>query len=267
MYNPELSGRRPGFVGTSPRSQRGVSLVELLVGLTIGLLVIAAAIGTLVISRSASSTVSDASQLQQQGAYALRTMGMQMRQAGSIELMKVVAPQGFEFNNEFSGVAGAGQRVTGLEGAGGAPDTVTISNQPSQLASQARDCLGNSAAAGLGHIDSSFFVENGQLYCLGTNAASGKQSVIGNVADFQVRYRLVSGAAPNQTTRLLTADEVPAAGGWASVNAVETCLDLQGNDTGQPASGNYINCQGATTARNGRLHLVLRNVFNLRTGA
>lgn len=266
MYNPELSSRRPGFIGASHRSQRGISLVELLVGLTIGLLVIAAAIGTLVVSRTASSTVSDASQLQQQGAYALRVMGLQMRQAGSIELTAVTTPAGFEFNNDFSGVAGAGQRVTGLEGVGGAPDTVTISNQPSQLTSQARDCLGNSAAAGLGHIDSSFFVENGQLFCLGTNAASGKQPVIANVADFQVRYRLVSGTTPNQTTRLLTADDVPAAGGWAIVNTVETCLDLQGNDSGQPASGNYINCQDVSTPRNGRLHVVLRNVFNLRTG-
>src|SRR5256885_14713923 len=44
--------------------QRGLSLVELLVGLLLGLLIIAVALGALMASRAVSGTVSDASHLQ-----------------------------------------------------------------------------------------------------------------------------------------------------------------------------------------------------------
>ncbi|MBS0291029.1 MAG: prepilin-type N-terminal cleavage/methylation domain-containing protein, partial [Proteobacteria bacterium] len=66
--------------------QRGVSLIELMVGVAIGLLVVAVAMGALMVSRGISGTVSDASSIQQQAAYAMRVVGLQMRQAGSLYL-------------------------------------------------------------------------------------------------------------------------------------------------------------------------------------
>ena len=68
------------------RSQRGVTLMELMVGIAIGLLIVAVALGALMISRSVSGTVSDASGIQQQAAYAMRVIGQQLRQAGSLYL-------------------------------------------------------------------------------------------------------------------------------------------------------------------------------------
>ena len=53
-----------------------------MVGIAIGLLVVAVAMGALMVSRGISGTVSDASAIQQQGAYAMRTLGMQLRQGG-----------------------------------------------------------------------------------------------------------------------------------------------------------------------------------------
>ena len=44
-------------------SQRGATLLELLVGITIGLLTVAVAVGALVVSRGISGTVSEAGQL------------------------------------------------------------------------------------------------------------------------------------------------------------------------------------------------------------
>ena len=70
----------------SPRLQQGLSMIELLVGLTIGLMTIAVAIGTLMISRQVSGSVSEASQLQQQAAQAFRSIAQQARQAGSLRL-------------------------------------------------------------------------------------------------------------------------------------------------------------------------------------
>ena len=68
------------------RHQQGASLLELLVGILLGLLVIGAAISTLMVSRATSGTIGDISQLQQQGSYAMRVMGTQFRQAGSIDI-------------------------------------------------------------------------------------------------------------------------------------------------------------------------------------
>lgn len=66
--------------------QQGVTLLELMVGIVIGLLVVAVAMGALMVSRNVSGTISDASDIQQQAAYAIRTIGQQLRQAGSLYL-------------------------------------------------------------------------------------------------------------------------------------------------------------------------------------
>ena len=66
--------------------QRGATLLELMVGITIGLLTVTVALGALMISRGVSGTVSEASQLQQQASYAFRVIGQQLRQAGGRQL-------------------------------------------------------------------------------------------------------------------------------------------------------------------------------------
>ena len=57
-----------------------------MVGIAIGLLVVAVAMGALMASRGISGTVSEATSMQQQAAYAFRVIGQQIRQAGSLEL-------------------------------------------------------------------------------------------------------------------------------------------------------------------------------------
>ena len=84
LANPGIA-RRPGArAANSPWTQRGVTLVELMVGIAIGLLVVAVATSALMVSRGISGTVSDASGLHQQAAHAMRVIGQQVRQAGSL---------------------------------------------------------------------------------------------------------------------------------------------------------------------------------------
>ena len=66
--------------------QHGVTLIELLVGIVIGLLTVAVAMGALMVSRGVTGSVSDSSMLQQQASYAFRVIGQQLRQAGSLRL-------------------------------------------------------------------------------------------------------------------------------------------------------------------------------------
>ena len=262
MSNPKsslLAQRRA--MGARPR-QRGVTLIELLVGLTIGLMVIAAAIGTMILSRTTASSVSDLSELQQQAAFALRAIGTQVRQAGSIRLIKPTGQDQFFFDSAFTGFNDGGLIVTGTEGAEGtAPDTVSFSSQPAPAGSgEVRDCLGQSAPTAA-RMDSTFSVTAGSLRCLGATA-SPVQPLIDNVADFQVLYRV---RTSDTAVQRMKADAVEAAALWGSVQAIEVCLDLQGDESSNPASGNYTNCNDTATARNGRVHLVFRNVFEIRT--
>ena len=81
-----VAKRPPMRVAKTPLAQRGVTLVELMVGIAIGLLVVAVATSALMVSRGISGTVSDASGLHQQAAHAMRVIGQQVRQAGSLYL-------------------------------------------------------------------------------------------------------------------------------------------------------------------------------------
>ncbi|RZL63365.1 MAG: hypothetical protein EOP81_12925 [Variovorax sp.] len=265
MSNPEssLHARR------GRRRQRGVSLVELLVGIFLGLLVIGAAISTLMVSRATSGTIGDITQLQQQGSYAMRVMGMQFRQAGSIDIADDDTPELYLFKNNYTGLATTDRlNITGSDGTGTAADIVSVSNQPaSGLPTQRRNCLGDELFVSVADsMDSRFTVDASKkaLTCRsrgGSDNAVQTQQVIGNVADFQARYRVVNASG----TQSLTATQVSAANLWSNVKAVEVCLHLEGDTTGDASvDGDYVNCQGAATARAGKLHIVLRNVFDLR---
>lgn len=236
--------------------------------MTVGLFVIAAALGTLVLSRGAATSVSETSQLQQQGSYVLRVIGSQFRQAGSVEVLVTPASL-YAFNNKFLGFNGGSTVVTGFDGAEDAADQVSVSHQApltTGLKTVQRDCIGTVVDDGV-RIDSTFYVNaaNSQLYCKGNTETP--QPIADNVAAFQVRYRIRTAAG----VQSMTASEVSATDAWPSVKAIEVCIDMQGKDSSGPSAGSYESCRqdadGAAvrTSRAGRLHLVFRNVFDLRT--
>ena len=242
-----------------------MTLLELLVGVTIGLLVVGAAIGTLVVSRGTASTITEVSQLQQQAAYALRVIGEQLRTAGSLELVESSAGSGrFGFRNfagvPVGGVSLAGISVNGTDGTSGAPDTLVVANQGSRLPSLRKDC-GNANVSFFQINPATFSVSGSSLMCQGTSFAD---PVIGNVADFQVNYRVNMGTTAAPVLRLLTPSQMTSPEHWQHVRAIEICLDLQGSVNTPDAGVTYLNCQGVAASRNNRVHVVSRNVFNLR---
>ncbi len=138
MTTPATS--RPGNLLYSVELQRGATLIELLVGITIGLLTIAVATGALMVSRGISGTVTDASQLQQQASYAFRVFGQQLRQAGSMRL-RICASAAFTNYSEQSFTAPSG-------------------------ASFFRDCSGaRSDPVAVPIIQSNFLLKDGELFC------------------------------------------------------------------------------------------------------
>lgn len=271
--------------------QQGVTLVELLVGIAIGLLVVAVATGALMVSRGVSGTVSDASGIQQQAAYAMRVIGMQMRQAGSLYL-----------NPNPTGIAAAASEPTYMQAvafetqATGAglpfnPATDTISAASDTLTagfrrykdqvhgsvdeqSLIRNCLGGPDNASPDMIVQSafqFVAASNELRCNGNGA--GAQPIVQNVAEFQLRYLVQDNTVPGKATIKYTNTAPTTTLEWSQVQAVEVCMVLFGNESiDMPAGSNYKTCADAnqdmtalTGARAKRMHMRFRNVFQIRS--
>lgn len=279
----------------NPQTQRGVTLIELMVGITIGLLTVAVAMGALMVSRGISGTVSDASLIQQQGSYAMRVIGLQLRQAGSLRLnldpgtatteSTYLIPAAFEVAIAASGTdpgfEPATQTITGKQtpstdeyalsvGYRNYTEPVFISASEASLH---RNCLGEGGTPSL--IQSQFQLytpasdpTRRELRCAGTGTP---QAIINNVANFQVRYLLQDNTVPGASTiKTVDASGVTK---WAQVQAVQVCLVLYGNESiDMPAGSTYTDCDGTavnmttlTGTRNKRLHIAFRNTFQLRS--
>lgn len=272
-----------------PRAQRGVTLVELMVGISIGLLVVAVAMGALMVSRGISGSVSDASSIQQQAASAMRVIGLQLRQAGSLYLNPnpanaasynvSMAPVAFETMVPASGSANGFNPTTDTLSGTQSPVALTVGyrrytesvHTSATAIALARNCVGLPAdASDDQRVESVFALDGTNLRCAGNGAAA--QPIAQNVANFQVRYLLQDLAEPgNAKIRYVTADNVDII--WARVQAVEVCLVLFGAEPiDMPAGSTYTDCDGAavdmttlTAPRARRMHIMFRNVFQMRS--
>ncbi|WP_084153844.1 PilW family protein [Simplicispira psychrophila] len=284
-------------------AQRGVTLIELMVGITIGLLTIAVAMGALMVSRGISGTISDASGIQQQAAYAMRVIGLQLRQAGSLRLNldpgtattaePYLTPVAFE-------AAVSTDTHPALDSFDPAKATLSGTASPASLTlgyrryteptfasateqAFSRNCLGGPADTSTHQrLQSAFWLSSkNELRCAGNQNISAPpldtegQPILQNVANFQVRYLLQDTTTTPGTSTIKSTD---AAGvtNWAQVQAVEVCLVLYGNESiGMPTDGTatYTDCDGVTKVdmatvtgeRNKRLHVPFRNIFQLRS--
>jgi len=279
-----LSTSAPGnySLNKAPHAQRGVTLLELMVGIAIGLLVVAVAMGALMVSRGVTGTVSDASGIQQQGAYAMRLFGQQLRQAGSLRLNRnpgtvvaaelYLAPVAFETKATsatplYSFDATKPEQI--ISGTA-APVTLVVGyrryTEPTFISatdvSPSRNCLGGPAdplpppasqppTSDYQRLESTFWVSSkNELRCAGNpNPALASpptdtdgQPVLQNVANFQVRYLVQNNTAGNPTLSQVDASGVT---NWAQVQAVEVCLVLYGAEAMDlPAGSNYTDCDG-----------------------
>lgn len=249
--------------------QSGVSLLETMVGLTIGLLVSMAALSTLMVTRQSSSTISENYRLATAGNTTLRLIAYTIRQAGAVEIDQsggVNTPVMFGDSNNRA--VNGDQLVSGTEG-GVNPDGLTVSYQH-RADGVTRDCLGATPAAGAPiRIDNTFSVTQVELRCAGSVNPGAPQALIGDngrpnediaVEDFQVWYWMQNAAGQQ---RRVTQTDVAANGGWPNVEAVEVCLQLRGVRADYPVT-TFTNCREAATASGGQLHQVFRGTYKLR---
>lgn len=291
VITPAFKASRYGALGREGRiartAQRGVTLIELMVGIAIGLLTIAVAMGALMVSRGVSGTVSDASSIQQQGAYAMRVIGLQLRQAGSLRLNlnpgvvtvaePYLAPAAFETKaGQFDPTISTGI-LEGKDSPGATEFKLALrySSYTEPLfvggtQSQARDCLGANPDANL--LESKFRLEGTELVCASAGSIAA-QALVQNVATFQVRYLLQDNTSTPGSSTLKSVDAAGVGTDWAKVQGVDVCLVLYGTERiDLPTGSNYIDCNGAavdmstlTGARARRMHVTFRNTFQMRS--
>ena len=288
----------------NPFQQRGVTLIELMVGIVIGLLVVAVAMGALMVSRGISGTVSDASGIQQQGAYVMRVIGQQFRQTGSLYLnpnpaggsnTDVLSPVAFEIKANAVGPGNSfAQEIT----LAGASDTVTtgfrryadnvfmVAGTPASGASAAifgtdylaRNCVGAPGNSSTDQLIESIFTfdsAKNELQCRG-NSVTTPQPIVQNVAQFQALYVVQTTDATGSRVQYTKGSDMPTTATdptWRRVQGIQVCLVLYGSEPiDMPAGSAYTDCTGTsvnmttlTGTRKNRMHLVFRNTFQLRS--
>lgn len=242
-----------------------------MVGITIGLLVVLAAIGTFVFTRTSSSVGSDAFNLHQQAQHIFQTVGAHAKQAGAYAVVSRATPAGHvSFQG---GTETATRAIDGTDGGGATSDTLIIRHSsllslPPHLPNGAGavtlpNCLGDlGAGAGpaAGGIILSTFARNAGTNELTCNPGTGPVAIADNVEDFQVRYGI-----RNPAGTLVYNDAFPANDPrWARVQSLEICLQLRGRLTNNPQIGGVPDCRNVAVAADGRLRRVFRQVIMVR---
>lgn len=272
--------------------QQGLSLVELMVGMALGLLVITAAAVALLASRNLAASVSDASHMQQQASYALRVIGLQLRPAGSL-FLNLQLPSGADgahstaltpafFESAATAVGTARSYAPKTHALQGSDDSLSVSyrryKEPvytqSGHAGQARNCLGGPVDTNADQrLESRFSLRGHVLRCGGNDTAASPQPLLENVAAFRLRYLRMHADGATGQPQLQYVNAQQAGSNWSQVVAVEVCLVLFGAQAAVlPEGSGYVGCDGQwvdiaslAAPRSGRMHRMFRNLFQLRS--
>lgn len=272
----------------SKKRQMGASLMELMVGITIGLLVVLAALGSLVYTHVSSTTMVDATRLQQKADLAFRIISFQTSQAGAMELNKTNSTSlnagSVTLSADYTGFDPSVTNLTTIiasvhgvdeDGTNGVnKDILRISHQDNGTAtvtSTVRDCLGQTTATATTgiRVDNEFTYRpaaggGGDLRCKGAAAVATAQPILDGVEDFQVTYGVLTiTAAGVPNFRYFTAATVTD---WSNIQTVNICLQLRGDSRGNPRPGftAITPCGTVADTNDGYLRRVYRRTFSLR---
>jgi type IV pilus assembly protein PilW len=268
----------------APRHQTGLTLVEIMISLTLGLIVLLAVGSVYIGSRQTYRVQEDNARIQEAGKYALEVIGRSLRQAGADQEMTFVA-----LDNSFTcpqhipalPLEPVCTAISGVDGGAGA-DTLTVQFYAGreELDDDAapggwitRDCTGGQVPSGT--LMTNIFNINGtDLRC--TGSVGGVQSLVSNVTDLQVVYGInTDGDSFQSADRYLAV--APSVAQQPQVVTARVCVLIRSANDGLTATPQrYLNCAGAlgtatgaaafTTAAAGdlRIYRSFVGTFNLR---
>lgn len=240
---------------------KGLTLIELMVSLVVGLLLAIIASSSYLYSKQAYNAVAETSQIEENGRFALNLLAKNIQSAGYVAVDTTVAPNsptvikitGCDFGMTAPQTASsqADFGCLGSTPAGSSRSSsigVFFETDPPGAGLTGVDCVGNNAVA-IGtkfEVRARFFISTstvqtangtttmGQLSCVtdptGGAGAFSSQPLIPGIQQLGVSYLIPSGilaadGKPSKTAqRSRTATQLQAAGEWGLVTGVELCV-------------------------------------------
>jgi type IV pilus assembly protein PilW len=214
--------------------QRGLSLVELMISMTIGLFLIAAIASLFVGSKQAYRTGDNLSRLQENGRFAIDLLGRNIRVAGYTQIS--FAPTAFGSAVTPTTFSGQALYNSGVAGIKTGSDSITVSyDSPTD-----KDCLGATPPT-VGTVlraTNAFWINSSnQLMCT-SNGATGV--VLDGVEDMQILY----GVPVGLNTKYIAA---PTAAEMTAATTVRLCVLLRTTSNNLATQAQtYTDCNGTS---------------------
>ena len=238
-------------------TQHGYTLPELLIGMALGLLVIAAGTAAYGTSKQTWNAMAAADAVHANARVALRNFREQAHMSGAAYL--IASNHNAPFAVELSPSEDTGQAA--LAGVNGSKyvESLTLGHWH---ALDAIDCQGNTGSTHTSVRSDYKLNTNKELSCKDLNlTGSTYQAFAEGIEDFQLRY---AEANPDtQTLQWKTANQVNDMG---KVLAIEVCLRVASIQTVHNAKPNpsHTGCQGEALPSDGRVRRTFKRVMTLR---
>jgi type IV pilus assembly protein PilW len=242
----------------SAHSQQGHTLPELLIGVALGSLVIAAAVAAYSASTHTWTAMTAADAVHANARMALRSLREQTHLAGATYLTRRDNREG-RMAVDMSASEQTGQAaLTGING-NKYTESITLAHWH---ALDAADCQGNLNSKQATVSNQYKLNTNKELTCKDLNLDNSTfQALAEGIEDFQLRYAEFNPA--HQTIQWKTADQVTA---MSQVLAIDVCVRVASinvvNST--KTNANLKGCQSDTILADGRLRRVFKRVTTLR---
>jgi type IV pilus assembly protein PilW len=239
-------------------SQRGYTLPELLIGMALSLLVIAAATSAYGTSKQTWSAMAAADAVHANARVALRNIREQAQMSGAAYL-KPASNSDSKFRVDVSPSEDAGQAA--LAGVNGSKniESLTLGHWH---ALDAIDCQGNTGSTHTSVRNDYKLNTNKELSCKDLNLSNSTyQALAEGVEDFQLRYAEANPSA--QSIQWKTANQVTD---MTQVLAIEVCVRVASIATvhNTKPSHNFSGCQGEALPSDGRVRRTFKRVVALR---
>ena len=254
-----------------PSRQNGLSLVELMVGLALGLVLMVGVLQVFLASRQTYASNDAMARLQENGRFGLEFIASSARLAGytdpraRLEKGLSIPPlAGTNCDNQ-TGFTGTNTGACSSNGNGNSSDSLAIALQPPLADGVRRDCLGNTVDENEVIINHFEIIppNNNTPAALGcrawnitkddwnTGSAGGAQPLVEGIDSLQVLYGIDdAGGTSRSPTRYVSADTVTAGNNWPNVLAVRIAVLANSVATLTPApqNRNYVLLDSAPLA-------------------
>ncbi len=248
------------------KQQLGLTLVELMIAMVIGLVLVGGVIQIFVANNQTYRVTENMSRMQENGRFALDIMGKMIRSAGFRGNVEINFGDKFSTASPFTG----DQSVIGADGT---TDSVTFRYRGANNTAMT-DCIGITVAAGA-EVASRFYLDtaNEELECATT---SGTQPLIDNVVDLQIFYGMTTDPTRRHDVRAacyLPASTAAGSGAncltlnYDQVVSVRVHLLLSSRDDNLTSNGapmSYTFLGATSTAADNRLYREYSKTITLR---